>query len=118
MGIVRKILGEEETLKKEDLKAMKGEIEDETPAPSKEEEKVVEEMIPSGIEMFVRVNDYKSIVSNLKRLEGIIDRIEELERMHSEIHDMQSKFSEEMENVLSEIEEIKEELGEKLGARL
>ncbi len=112
MGIVRKVLGEESPTK-EDLMSIKETVENEVEnAP---EEDTVGELIPTGIEMFVRVSDYSKIVSQLKRLGTVIERLEELERMHSEMQEIHDNFTEKLESVLGEIEEVKEELHTKFG---
>lgn len=118
MGIVRKILGEE-TPTKEDLLSIKDSVKEEL-SDSEEyikdkEELTTEKLIPRGIEMFVRVTDYDKILSQLKRLETVIERLEEVERMHTDIQDVHDKFTEKIEGTLTEIEEIKEELGAKFG---
>jgi|GEM_PF-6082171 len=124
MGIVRKILGEE-TPTKGDLLNLKDTVEDELSDSEeymkKKEKKATREnmttdkLIPKGIEMFVRVTDYDKIVSQLKRLETVIEKLEEIERMHSELQDVHDKFTERLEGTLTEVEEIKEELGNKFG---
>ena len=124
MGIVRKILGDEK-LTKTDLIAMKDEENakkevdafESTSSFSKREptENVTtDDLIPKGIEMFVRLDDYKNIVDQLKRLDGVIERLEELEKSHSEIQEINDKFVEQLEHALSEMEEVKDGLGENL----
>ncbi|MBR9689933.1 MAG: hypothetical protein GOV01_03490 [Candidatus Altiarchaeota archaeon] len=120
MGIVRKILGEETPIKKDLLTikdSVEGELSDASEALSmdKEEELTTETLIPKGIEMFVRITDYNKIVSQLKRLESVIDKLEEIEGMHSELQDVHDKFTERLEVTLTEVEEIKDALGSKFG---
>ena len=115
MGIVRKVLGEE-ALTKNDLmnikESVEGEVNESNNTPIEEEQ---EEYVPSGIEMFVRISDYNKITRQLKRLESAIGSMEELERMHSEMQEIHDNFTEKLESVLGEIEEIKEELHSKFG---
>ncbi|TRO61921.1 hypothetical protein E2P64_00080 [Candidatus Bathyarchaeota archaeon] len=118
MGIVRKILGEEKPTK-EDLLTIRNsveeEISDERMKRVEDEEVTSEDLIPKGIEMFVRLSDYNKIVSQLKRFDAVIERVEEIERMHTELQDVHDKFTERLETTLTEMEEIKEELSSKLG---
>lgn len=131
MGIVRKILGEEKPTK-EDLLTIKdtveGEVSGERKMAQKErskgkerarkvvekEELTTKDLLPKGIEMFVRLSDYNRIISQLNRLEGVIDRVEEIERMHTEMQDVHDRFTEQLEGTLIEMEEIREELNSKL----
>ncbi len=124
MGIVRKILGDEK-LTKTELISMKDEetredssaFESSSSFEKREgsgEKITTEDLIPKGIEMFVRLDDYKSIVNQLKRLDGVIERLEELEKSHSEIQEINDRFVEQLEHALSEMEEVKEGLGENL----
>lgn len=115
MGIVRKVLGEEAPTK-EDLMNIKETVENEVESSEEKPNDTVGELIPTGIEMFVRLSDYNRIVSQLKRLEGVIDRLEELERMHSEMQEVHDNFTEKLESVLGDIEEVKEELHSRFGA--
>ncbi|MBR9680947.1 MAG: hypothetical protein GOU98_03935 [Candidatus Altiarchaeota archaeon] len=116
MGIVRKILGEETPIKG-DLLSIKDSVEDELSNSEeyvKEKEEITtEKLIPRGIEMFVRVTDYDKILSQLKRFEVVIERLEEIERMHTDLQDVHDKFTERIESTLTEMEEIKDELGTK-----
>jgi hypothetical protein len=122
MGIVRKILGEEKPTK-EDLLTIRESVEEEISGGKKtmrkadtgEEELTTDKLVPRGIEMFVRLSDYNKIVSQLNRLEAVIERIEEIERMHTEMQDIHDRFTERLEGTLTEMEEIREELGSKLG---
>ncbi len=115
MGIVRKILGDEKPTK-EDLLTIKDNVEEEIAEEQKKQEELKsEDLVPKGIEMFVRLSDYNKIVSQLKRLDTVIDRIEEIERMHTELQDIHDKFTEHLETTLTEMEEIREELSSKLG---
>ena len=115
MGIVRKVLGEE-ALTKNDLMNIKESVEEEVSEVSNTQtDEEVEEYVPSGIEMFVRISDYNKITKQLRRLENVIGSMEELERMHSEMQEVHDNFTEKLEVVLGEIEEIKEELHSKFG---
>lgn len=118
MGIVRKILGEEKPTK-EDLLTIKDSVEEEIAEERvirpREAEMTSEDLIPKGIEMFIRLSDYNKIVSQLKRFDAVIEKVEEIERMHTELQDVHDKFTERLETTLTEMEEIKEELEGKLG---
>lgn len=118
MGIVRKILGEEK-LTKDDLLTIKDNVEEEisgseivVPKPIVEKSRPT---VPRSVEMFVRLDDYNTITSQIKKFGGVIEKLEELERMHTELQDIHDQFTEKLENTLTEIEEIKEELTAKLG---
>ncbi|HDR53686.1 MAG TPA: hypothetical protein ENN60_03390 [archaeon] len=120
MGIVRKILGDEK-LTKTELISIKDEVRDTSDGCEENredfqprEELTTSDLIPKGIEMFVRIEDYKQIVTQLRRLDTIVEKLEELEKAHTEIQDINDKFTEQLELALSEMEEVKEELGDKL----
>lgn len=116
MGIVRKILGEEK-LTKDDLLTIKDNVEEEISSSEKVVPKKIEKpRAPKSVEMFVRLEDYNIIASQIRKFEGVIEKLEELERMHTELQDIHDQFTEKLENALTEIEEIKEELTSKLGA--
>lgn len=130
MGIVRKILGDEKLTKtdlisikdEEKAEADKGpkkvtEFESKKSAKLKseaEEPLTTSDLVPKGIEMFVRIDDYKAIVSQLRKLDAIVSRLEGLERAHAEIQDINDKFVEQLEMTLGDIEEVKDHLGTKL----
>ena len=118
MGIVRKILGEEK-LTKDDLLTIKDNVEEEISESEIAAPKPVEKprpRTPKSVEMFVRLDDYNTIASQIKKFGGVIEKLEELERMHTELQDIHDQFTEKLDNALTEIEEIKEELTSKLGA--
>ncbi len=116
MGIVRKILGEE-TPTKEDLLSIKDTVETEIkslPQQIKRAEKVVTKKSKKNIEMFVKLDDYNDLVFQLKKLTGVIEKVEEIERMQAEIQEIHDQFTEKLESTLTELEEVKEELSSKL----
>ena len=133
MGIVKRILGDaEETPTKTELETIRSVNErvisesiDRRSEPVRkieepaevEESTAVDELIPSGIEMFVRINDYKKIVSNLKRMDDILQTMEELERMHSQLQEIHDKFIDRLESTIADVEELKEELNESLSPK-
>ena len=124
MGIVRKILGDEKLTKTELINIKDNETEesrdlafgtqDSTEIKGKTKNLTTADLIPKGIEMFVRLDDYKSIVNQLKRMDTVIEKLEELEKSHSEIQEINDKFVEQLEFTLSEMEDVKEGLGENL----
>ncbi|MBR9681698.1 MAG: hypothetical protein GOV00_02775 [Candidatus Altiarchaeota archaeon] len=128
MGIVRKILGDEKLTKNELInmkeeetsrKEVGGSADFGAPSSFEKVERATEnvttsDLIPKGIEMFVRLDDYNKIVSHLKRLDTVIERLEELEKSHSDIQEINDKFVEQLEHALSEVEEVKDGLGENL----
>ncbi len=107
MSILKEVLGDEE----------KAADRSDEPVKEKENEITTEDLIPKGIEMFVKLDRYKEIVAQLKRLQNIIDRLEELEKMHMELQELHEKFLDQLENTLGEVEEIKDRLHETLGLR-
>lgn len=124
MGIVRKILGDEKLTKtelinikeneSEELKDLKFSIQNTTDSKKSDNNLTTADLIPKGIEMFVRLDDYQSIVNQLKRMDTVIEKLEELEKSHSEIQEINDKFVEQLEFTLTEMEEVKEGLGENL----
>lgn len=124
MGIVRKILGDEKLTKTELINIKESETEESretifgaqksVEVENKNDKLTTANLIPKGIEMFIRLDDYKSIVTQLKRLDSVIEKLEELEKAHSEIQEINDKFVEQLEFTLSEMEDVKEGLGENL----
>ena len=61
---------------------------------------------------------YKEILEKLeehdRKFNEVIERLEELEKSHSEIQEINDRFVEQLEHALSEMEEVKEGLGENL----
>lgn len=117
MGIVRKILGEE-TPTKEDLLTIKDNIEEEIadskPSKIKKSKAPKRKQSRKNVEMFVKLEDYNELVFQIKKLESVIGKVEEIEKMHTELQDIHDQFTEKLEVTLTELEEIKEELGSRL----
>jgi predicted nucleic acid-binding Zn-ribbon protein len=116
MGIVRKILGEE-TPTKEDLLTIKDNVEEEV---AKASEKIKKKEFPKqkkgkkNVEMFVKLEDYDEMISQFRKLDSVISKVEEVERMQTELQEVHDQLTEKLESALTELEEIKEELSNSL----
>lgn len=132
MGIVKRILGDSEgTLTKTELETIRSVNERvinesiEKPEtklsrpiePRKTESMAVEELVPSGIEMFVRINDYRKIANDLRRMDEILETMEELERMHGQLQEIHDKFIDRLESTISDVEDLKESLNDSLAPK-
>ena len=118
MGIVRKILGEE-TPTKEDLLTIKDHIEEEISVASKlskikKADSPKRKRAKKNVEMFVKLEDYNELIFQVKKLESAIEKVEEIEKMHTELQDIHDQFTEKLEVTLTELEEVKEELSSRL----